>query len=132
MTEPNDFEGTFELIKEKVQAFRGKHLQHDTAKMTHVNELKELLPKVDATYYSLMALLNMCLRDSSVCDTDSIIQENTRDIDIDFSESLNTLLKELCPLMCTSSMDMHALCSHLFDQIRTNSFSPNSSHRSNV
>ena len=127
--ETNDFEGTFEQIKEKVQDFLAKHLQHDTAQMNNVNELKELLPKVNATYYSLTELLNTCLADSTVCNTEQIIQDNTYTIDTSFVDSLKTLLEELCPLMCTNSLHMHALCSNLFHQLRTNGFSPNSSYR---
>jgi hypothetical protein len=130
--EQSDFENNFELIKEKVKAFRAEHLQKDTAKMSHVTELKELLPKIESTYSTLMAFLNKCLMDpsSSASEIKSSIEENTYNVDKKFAESLNKLLVELSPLMCTNSMQMHALCSNLFDQIRTNSFSPDSSHRS--
>lgn len=130
--EQSEFDSKFELIKEKVKAFRAEHLQKDTAKMSHVTELKELLPKIESTYSTLMAFLNKCLMDpsSSASEIKSSIEENTYNVDKKFAESLNKLLVELSPLMCTNSMQMHALCSNLFDQIRTNSFSPDSSHRS--
>lgn len=130
--EQSDFDAKFELIKEKVRAFRAKHLQNDTAKMTHVTELKELLPKIESTYSTLMAFLNKCLMDpsSSESEIERSVEENTYNVDKKFTDSLRKLLQDLSPLMCTDSMQMHALCSNLFDQIRTNSFSPDSSHRS--
>ena len=66
-----DFEIRFAKIKEKLHTFHGNFLQENTINILNPKQLKELLPKLQQIYDTLMHFLAHCL-DNNGCDSSTI------------------------------------------------------------
>ena len=124
-----EFETRFAMIKEKVHRFHGNFLQEHTIYILNPKQLKELLPKLQQIYDTLMHFLAHCLEKNG-CDSSTItFIVSTNAGSDDDAQKLEELLKELCPHMSPWDANMNAQVSHLCKQFIEYPFSINASHR---
>jgi hypothetical protein len=124
-----DFEIRFAKIKEKLHTFHGNFLQENTINILNPKQLKELLPKLQQIYDTLMHFLAHCLENNG-CDSSTIrFIVSTNAGSDDDAKKLEKLLHSLCPEMSPWDANMNAEVSHLCKQFIEYPFSINASHR---